>query len=271
MGLFYTIAIVHAFMVESLILELPITRVYVFGMAFVGISAWIYRAFLFNIFNKKLEYNIIEVKDLGHQITEIIIQPVRKSLDYLAGQFTFITFPSINKREQHPFTLSSHPYDDNIRITIKGLGDYTNNLSGKINVGDTALLEGPYGHFSSSYIKECDQIWIAGGIGITPFLSLAKDLHPNKIQLYWCVSNEEEAVYVDELKEIAENNPNFEFTIWSSNEKGYLTVDQLNTDNYENKGYLICGPKPLKENIIKDLRSKGVNREDIYDEEFAFR
>ncbi len=271
MGLFYTIAIAHAFAVESLILELPITRIYVFGMAFIGIAAWIYRAFLFNFFNKKLEYKITEVKDLGHQITEVIMQPVRKNLDYLAGQFAFVTFPSISKREQHPFTMSSHPYNDNIRITIKGLGDYTNGLSSKVKVGDKAMLEGPYGHFSSSYIKECDQIWIAGGIGITPFLSLAKDLHPNKVHLYWCVNNEEEAVYVDELQEVTKNNPNFQFTIWSSDKSGFLTVDQLDTDNYKNKGYLICGPKALKESMIEGLRQKGVSRDDIYDEEFAFR
>ena len=271
MGLFYVIAIAHAIAVESLIMELPITRIYVFGMAFIGIAAWVYRAFLFNIFNKKLEYNIADVKDLGHQITEIILKPVKKDLHYLAGQFAFFNFPSISKQEQHPFTLSSHPYDNTLRITVKGLGDYTNGLSQKLKAGDTASVEGAYGRFSSSYIKESDQIWIAGGIGITPFLSLVKDMHPNKVHLYWCVNKKEEAVYADELQTVATKNPNFNFTIWSSDKSGYLTADQLNTDNYKNKGYLICGPKALKESMIKGLRQKGVRRDDIYDEEFAFR
>ncbi len=271
MGVFYVMGVIHGLMVNSLIKELPITRVYVFGMSFIGISAWIYRAFLFNIFNKKLDYRITEINDLGHQITEIILKPVRKELHYLAGQFAFFKFPSISKREQHPFTISSHPYDNLLRITVKSLGDYTIDLSKKLKVGDKALVEGAYGHFSSSYIKESDQIWIAGGIGITPFLSLAKDIHPNKVHLYWCVKQREEAVYLDELREITTKNPNFQFTIWTSSKSGYLTANKIETENFKNKGYLICGPKALKESLIKGLLQKGVSRDDIYDEEFAFR
>ena len=271
MGLFYVMGVLHGLMVKSLIKELPITRIYVFGMAFIGIAAWVYRAFLFNIFNKKLEYKIIEVKDMGHQITEILMKPVKKELKYLAGQFAFFKFPAISNKEQHPFTISSHPYSKNIRITIKGLGDYTNALSSKLKTEDTALVEGPYGHFSSSYIKEADLIWIAGGIGITPFLSLARDLHPNKVHLFWCVNKTEEAVYAEEFKEIANDNANFKYTIWSSDQSGYLTADKLELDNYKNKGYLICGPTSLKENMMKQLREKGVNSQNIYDEEFAFR
>ena len=65
MGLFYVLAVVHGILVRSLIKELPITRVYVFGMAFIGIGAWFYRAFLFNLFNQKLAYTIKEVKNLS--------------------------------------------------------------------------------------------------------------------------------------------------------------------------------------------------------------
>ncbi len=271
MGIFYVMGVLHGLMVNSLIKELPITRIYVFGMSFIGIAAWVYRAFLFNLFNKKYHYQITAVNDLGYQITEVLMKPVKKELNYLAGQFAFFKFPAIDKREQHPFTISSHPYENTLRITVKGLGDYTDDLANKLKVGDTAHIEGAYGHFSSSYIKESDQIWIAGGIGITPFLSLAKDIHPNKVHLYWCVNKPEEAVYLDELKELARKNPNFQFTIWASTASGYLSADQLETNHYLSTGYLICGPKALKDNLTKQLMRKGVDRDHIYDEEFAFR
>ncbi len=271
MGVFYVMGVLHGLMVNSLIRELPITRVYVFGMAFIGIAAWVYRAFLFNVFNKKLDYKIIEVRNRGHRITEVLMTAAKKEMNFRAGQFAFFKFPTISRKEQHPFTISSHPYEEKLRISIKGLGDYTNDLSEKLKEGDPVQIEGAYGHFSSSYIKESDQIWIAGGIGITPFLSLAKDMHPNKVHLFWCVKKEEEAVYKDELKTITKNNPKFQFTIWPSDQYGYLNAEKLNIDNYKNKGYLICGPKALKESLIKQLKAKGVSNENIYDEEFAFR
>lgn len=270
MGVFYVMGVIHGMMVNSLIKELPITRVYVFGMAFIGIAAWVYRAFLFNLFNKKLKYEITNITNKNFGITEVSMQPVSEPLKFLAGQFAFFKFPSISKREQHPFTISSHPFAEGLRITVKDLGDYTNNFGNKIKVGDSVLIEGSYGHFSSSYIKEKEQIWIAGGIGITPFLSLAKDMYTNKIHLFWCVNTEEEAVYNDELAELTKNNPNFRFSIWSSKEKGHLTADKLELDNYD-KGFLVCGPKSLKKNLFKQLKKKGVSTKNIYDEEFAFR
>ena len=199
------------------------------------------------------------------------MKPLSESLRFLAGQFAFFTFPYASKKEWHPFTISSHPYFEGLRITVKDLGDYTKDLHTKISVGDPVLIEGPYGHFSSSYIKEKDQIWIAGGIGITPFLSLIHDVYTNEVKLFWCISSLDEAVYREELDEIKQSNPGFEYHIWSSEESGHLTVDSLQLDNYLNKGYLLCGPSGLKKSIYKGLRAQGIASSNIYDEEFSFR
>lgn len=270
MGAFYLMGVIHGLMVTSLIKELPITRVYVFGMSFIGIAAWFYRAFLFNIFNKKLNYKITAIENISDTITEITMKPNYKELNFQAGQFAFFSFPTISK-EQHPFTISSHPYDKQLRISIKSLGDYTNNTLNKLSVGETALIEGPYGHFSSAYIKEKDQIWIAGGIGITPFLSLSKDMYINNVTLYWCVNNKEEVIYSQELEATAKKNSNFNFIIWESNTKGYLSLDKMETEDSTKKAYLICGPNGLKKEITKQLKTEGVPQKAIYDEEFSFR
>lgn len=270
MGVFYVMAVVHGLMVNSLIKELPITRIYVFGMSFIGVAAWFYKAFLFGVFNKKLTYTVKSSKNLANGITELILEPRNNALTYRAGQFAFFTFPAISKREQHPFTLSSHPLSNYLRVTIKDLGDYTAKI-GVVQEGDLAYVEGPYGLFSSKYAKERDQVWIAGGIGITPFLSLVKDIHPNKIQLFWSVKDDDELFCIDELNDVAKNNPNFDFSIWKSNENGYISMDKVNIQEYSSKAYLICGPESLKKSIVKQLSEKGVNRNDMYDEEFAFR
>ena len=116
MGIFYVMGVIHGLMVNSLIKELPITRVYVFGMAFIGIAAWIYRAFLFRIFNKKLAYEVMSIFDKGHGMSEIQMRPASESLNFAAGQFAFFTFSSVSKREQHPFTISSHPHEKHCEL-----------------------------------------------------------------------------------------------------------------------------------------------------------
>lgn len=271
MGVFYVMGVAYGILVDSLIKELPITRIYVFGMSFIGIAAWFYKAFLFNIFNKQLEYTIQSIKELGNDIFELTMHAQSNPLLYKAGQFAFFKFPSISKKEQHPFTLSSHPHDENLRITIKGLGDYTSGLSSKLSIGDIVKVEGPYGKFSSSYSKEKEQIWIAGGIGITPFLSLIKDYYTNKVTLYWCVNDESEAPYKNELEKLSNDNPLFEFILWDSASKGHITVDHLSLRDPEKKSYLICGPDTLKGSIVKQLKEERVKQKDIYDEEFTFR
>ncbi|MEM6345581.1 MAG: ferredoxin reductase family protein [Bacteroidota bacterium] len=271
MGFFYVMGVVHGLMVNSLIKELPITRAYVFGMSFIGIAAWIYRAFLFPIFNKKLKYEIAVLNDKGFGITEILLKADDIDLNFQAGQFAFFSFPNISKKEQHPFTISSHPDEDYLRIIIKGLGDYTQDIYNKLQVGNTAWVEGPYGHFSRTNIDERRQIWLAGGIGITPYLSLAKAIREEQVRLYWCVNDADEAIYQDELSTIAAQNPNFSYTIWASSDQGYLTVNKMAISGYKDQAYLICGPEALKHSFVKQFKSKGVRNQAIYDESFAFR
>lgn len=271
MGLFYVLGVIHGLTVNSLIKELPITRVYVFGMAFMGIAAWFYRAFLFRFFNKKLAYTIDSVSNKDVGLTEIHLTPTAESLKYRAGQFAFFTFPTVSPKEQHPFTISSHPDDQKLRVTIKGLGDYTHQIDEKLQAGDTVFLEGPYGHFSTQFITERQQVWIAGGIGITPFLALAKNKNTANIHLYWCVGDKREAVYRDELQNIAATNDRFQFTIWSSKESGHFSLDKMPEQDFKKNGYLICGPQGLKKNIMSQLKDRGVSNRAIHDEEFAFR
>ena len=85
------------------------------------------------------------------------------------------------------------------------------------------------------------------------------------------MSRGDEAVYREELDEVAGENPNFSYQIWPSEDRGYLSADDLSVDDYEDKAYLICGPANLKRNLTRQLIAKGVSKSAIYDEEFAFR
>lgn len=86
-----------------------------------------------------------------------------------SGQFVFVTF---ERREgAHPFTVvSAWQGDGRLVLAIKGLGDYTSALPSQLKLGDAVTVEGPYGQFNFAG-RRARQIWIAGGIGITPFIS----------------------------------------------------------------------------------------------------
>lgn len=103
------------------------------------------------------------------KVTEVEVKLTTPWEGHKEGQFAFVTF---DKREgHHPFTLSSSWKNDAIlTFHIKQLGDYTRTLSHTLKVGDEVTIEGPYGRFDFT-AHSGPQVWIAGGIGITPFLS----------------------------------------------------------------------------------------------------
>jgi predicted ferric reductase len=90
------------------------------------------------------------------------------------GQFAFVT---LHEHEgAHPFTIaSSWAGDGRIDFIIKALGDYTATLADRVKIGDLAKLEGPYGRFNFEGSQR-RQIWVGGGIGITPFVARMKAL-----------------------------------------------------------------------------------------------
>ena len=275
MGVFYVMGVIHGIMVKSLIQELPITRVYVFGMAFIGIAAWFYRAFLYNLFNKKLDYTVSKIQHFKNDTLEVILEPDNMSLSYKAGQFTFVSFKGINRNEAHPFTISNNPNgnDGVLRLTIKALGDYTADLQSSITKGAQAKIQGSFGLFDFKKTKYKNQLWLAGGIGITPFLSFLKEVSDeDDITLVWSVKEVSQAYYKDEIEEIASQNPNIRFVLWDSDTKGHFAIDKMyESAEIKEHSIFICGAEVMRESYIKQLQQKGVSINDIHYEEFSFR
>ena len=273
MGLFYILGIVHSVKVPTLTSELPLVWGYVYGMALIGIAAWFYKAFLYNLFNKKLKYSVASVKQFGNDMLEISLKPEDKKLTFGAGQFAFVSFKGINKQEQHPYTISSHPSDENLRITVKALGDYTADLQTSLEKGVEAKVQGPFGQFDFKNAKYKKQLWLAGGIGITPYLSFIREVGDDyDVKMVWSVNKLKDANYKNEIEAVTNNKPNLDFIMNDSETQGHFTIDKLyQSIDLKDHSVFICGPEVMRESYIKQLMQKGVSIRDIHYEEFSFR
>jgi len=273
MGIFYLLGIAHFMNVPTLTSELPIVRSYVFLMSIIGVSAWFYKTFLFGLFNKKLKYSITNIKNFSNDTSELTLSPVDKSLEFEEGQFAFLSIPGFGKGEAHPFTISNANSENGLRFTIKSLGDYTADLQNGLTEDMDVKVQGPYGLFNFKKATYKNQVWLAGGIGITPFLSFLRVVPKEyKVTLIWCVNSVGQANYKDEIEALAKEKGNVEFILWDSHEKGHFSIGKkYNVTEVKDKTYYMCGPETMRESYIKQLREKGVPMKELHYEEFSFR
>lgn len=178
------------------------------------------------------------------------------------GQFAFLKFEK--KEPYHPFTISSS-WDSktkNISFTIKALGRYTNNLSNKLKIGDSIVLEGAYGNFTFNDKKE-SQIWIAGGVGITPFLArmerLAKLDNKQKIDFFYSAMKLD-ANFKKKLEQVsAEANINLH--VFETSKSALISGEYIRNSvlNWKSASVWFCGPSKMGKSIKKDFKQNDFN------------
>ena len=217
-------------------------------------------------------YKVVEVQRLTSQVLRIFLEPGTEILKFLPGQFCFFRFGGKNiSNESHPFTICSTP-GQHLEIIVKDLGDYTHNLYKSLKPGNTALLEGPYGHFNFDQGME-KQVWIAGGVGVAPFISWlrkfdAEGFGEYEIDFHYCFHNRADAVYLEWFEEIQLKYEKFSFNPVCSEETGHLKAK--NISNIHEKSIFICGPKKLRRVLLKDLKILRVPQQNIFFEDFDF-
>jgi predicted ferric reductase len=273
LGLLYVVGVAHGMLVPTLISRLPLVRTYVFGMALLGVGAWFYRAFVSRLVKRPLAYRVDRVQNFGRNAMAMDLSPKGESLVHEAGQFAFFSFPRLGPGQSHPFTIASPPGSDVMRIIVKASGDFTDTLVEQLKEGDDVRVEGAYGHLTQNHIQNPSQVWVAGGIGITPFLSLAQDMKEEgrSAKLYWSVRTRDEAFADDELKALAKEKEGLDYELWETKDRGYLTVDRVGKGEFDGKDVVVCGPTGLRDGLSKQLRASGVNTRPVHSEEFAFR
>jgi predicted ferric reductase len=274
LGVTFLVGAFHSFAVRGTMASSLVLTVYLGCLTAAGIACLGYRLIGGRVGVGRYDYRVADVRHLDEDAVEITLLPVGRSLEFRAGQFVYATFHQSNiPLESHPFTISSAPGADSVRLAVKRLGDFTGSVMA-LRPGSRAQLEGPFGRFCLSPDGVHSQTWIAGGIGITPFLSWARSLDmPIAADLYYCTPGAEHAHFLDELFDIADRYPTFRVIPIRKTSLGHLSVSDLEAvnPNLAHGHIFICGPPRMVENLTTGFVTRGMPPSRIHAETFDFR
>ncbi|HRY63142.1 MAG TPA: ferric reductase-like transmembrane domain-containing protein [Patescibacteria group bacterium] len=271
LALAFTIGFTHMLLIPSDVSRHPGLKIYMVILAAGAFFSILYRVLFSRGLIKKYHYSIVAINKLNRGVIEIVMKPAaNERLEFQPGQFAFFSFiaPGLS-REYHPFSFTSSPAEELLKIIVKALGDFTVTLSDKLKVGSPVFIEGPFGRFVSHGQK---QIWLAGGIGVTPFISMAQNIPTTtEVDFFYSAISETDLLWREELISLSSAQKNFHFFPHFSSTAGHLTAEMIKSksQNFIAKEIFICGPPPMMRSLKKQFINLGVSSHNIHTEEFS--
>ena len=271
-------------------LELASMRVLWIGAFLLAAGIFLHHRFLRPYLLSREAYRVRDVRQETDDVWTVELAPPKgvRTEDFLPGQFHFLTFfrdPSLPVEEHH-WTISSSPgHKDAVSSTIKEAGDFTATI-GRTQPGDTAAVHGPFGRFSYLlHSVERDLVFLAGGIGITPLMSMLRHMHDTEdsrtVTLFYANRREEDILFREELKDMATGEHPRLMVVnvlsrpgsdWRG-ETGRVDGERIRRycgPDLREKTYYVCGPLKMARDLIKALKEMGVPDKRIRREIFSF-
>ncbi len=251
LGLPFAAACLHFFTAEKPYAN-GSARGWYFGVwMLAGLGAYVARVVGRDMLARGTRYRVSSVTPEG-STTALTLAPVGVKLAHEPAQFAVVKIQQRGLSEPHVFTIASSPEAKELQFFIRSLGDWTEKIRRTDLVGVEVIVEGPHGTFEPLREGRSPTLWIAGGVGITPFLSAAARLWPapegQRPTLAYCVRAREDATARETLEQAAaDGRINLE---WFESGKGRrFTPERLaplmaSTD-VANAHVAICGPLGL--------------------------
>jgi len=231
-------------------------------------------------------FRVVEVRSEAPHVWTLTLEPrwVR-SFHFAPGQFQFLRLYGADvPSEEHPFTIASSPTrPGRISLTIKESGNFTAGI-GRVRPGDRATVHGPFGRFSHTlHPDEEDLVFVAGGVGITPLMSMLRYMHdrqePRRVLLAYASRSAADRLFTNELEAmqggrspalrvihvLADAPPS-----WIG-ETGKLDADRVVRlcGGVEGRAFYLCCPPPMAAALIRGLRRLGVSPRRIHTDYFS--
>jgi len=274
-GIFVAVAVAHGALVDPVLHNSTLLRATHYAVGGVGVVAYLYRELVARFLVPFYDYSVVDVRRPTDETVEVSLDPVRNPLGFVPGQFVFLAFGGPSGWQRHPFSVASASSDRRLEVAIKAVGDYTRELRDSLRPGAPAKVAGPFGGFDyRSGGKE--QIWIAGGIGITPFISWIRSMDGDfdrDVAFFYSLAHESDGLYLDEIQRAAAEHPTFDARVVIADRDGFLTAEKAvaGRPDLAHVWVYMCGPPPMTKALAAGFRRLGIPRARLRWEQFAGR
>ncbi len=277
--------LVHLFMYAALILGFA--HEVVLGPSFVGhplvqwtwTGAWLLAAGLLVTFrigmpvfrSMRHRLEVVEARPESPGVVSIILKG--RALDRLVvsgGQFFEWRFLAPGMWWQaHPFSVSALPQRGHIRLTVKGVGEFTRALA-KIKPGTKVGVEGPYGSFTAFARRRPQALLIAGGIGVTAIRTLVEDL-PLKSRpvVVLRATREEDLVLANEIEEITHHRKGVVHRLLGSRLEVPLENIFRLVPDFKKRDIFVSGPEEFVAAVVAMAHRAGVAPDAVHQEAYS--
>jgi predicted ferric reductase len=197
------------------------------------------------------------------------------------GQFMFLRLVRPGRKsETHPFTIAASPLEPGIvEATIKKSGNFTNTID-QTRAGDAGLIEGPFGRFSLVHYEIQHFLFIAGGVGITPIMSMLRYLRDTgddrPVTLIYGNKTARDIIFASELEQMPDHVHVVHVlsrgdTGWTGL-TGHITrtiIEESAGEHLQTCHVFVCGPVAMMNAVLRELKAAHVDPRRIHYERFT--
>jgi predicted ferric reductase len=219
---------------------------------------------------KKYKAEVISVSNPVDNIFTVEFKSLSGIFKFNSGQFLHLALDEYDPAGQWPdsrcFSMQSTPNENLIKITYAVKGRFTSRMKQELKAGIYVTLKLPYGELFTHQHNKVNTVFIAGGTGITPFLSLFTDstfsVYEKPI-LYAGFRNAKMNFYQNQIESAKKINPGLEVHLAFQDSDGILEIDKIYRESCKRTSFFISGPPDMIKSFREYLLKEGLNTDQI--------
>lgn len=270
MGLVMILGGLHSVLVYSDVSRYAPLKIWIVAWSVMGILAYLYKRFWYYTLQQSSHY-VVQSTNIEKDLLIVTLQTSEEVIDFAPGQYGFFAIPN-KLRDEHAFSILKTS-GNNLVIGCKIYGNFTKSLV-ELKPGNILVVKGPFGTFGEKMVSPQHIVWVAGGIGITPFHSMIKSIRKDqKVEMFFSAKIMPNSFLTAPFVELQTQNSNFRWIATESSKTGRIKASEvfLNTGSDKNAQYMLCGPNQMMETVASDLSQLGIKRSHITYEDFGFK